>query len=168
MATGDEPRPDRTSDRIKTLCITAGLLIGALTMRWLIARPPSATSELSLSAACDQLRCAVLDARVFASDERHGLVNWTSWFDNALRALESDEPESIPSGQPDYPFARERLNLPARRLMAAAQRASVFGGMMSWNDNFFQNAAVQAEFMAVSKGLGNAVRDAKAAARNRK
>jgi hypothetical protein len=165
VANGDELLPKRESSDFKTLCITAALLIGAATMYRLIAPPSTAASERDLEAAGDQLRRAVLDARAFASVEQRWLVSWVSWFDNALQALESDEPESIPSGQPDYPRARERLNLPGRRLMAAAQRASVFGGMMSWNDNYFKDPAVQAEFMAVSKALGNAVYTAKATAR---
>src|SRR5262249_2594381 len=53
----------------------------------------------------------------------------------------------------------------ALALLNAAQPAWVFGGMLSWNDLYF-DGAVQAEYEAASEALFNRLRDAIVAAAN--
>lgn len=87
-------------------------------------------------------------------------TNWQAVFDGALQALDSAEPPPSDS-LPDTGFGLE-----ARQLMASATRAYVFGGMGSWNDLGWEDAARNAEYNRVSGALYAAVKSAIGAASN--
>ncbi|HEX2143770.1 MAG TPA: hypothetical protein VHG10_04585 [Glycomyces sp.] len=73
------------------------------------------------------------------------------------------------SGMPDgheTMFPADVLSPAALRLLAACDRASVFGGMGSWNDLGFPDPAEAEEYKAVSEALYAAVNTAYLAVAN--
>jgi hypothetical protein len=91
------------------------------------------------------------------------LDSWCSWFQSALRKLTDDSvafeyhPDLLPPG--GYSQA-------ARRLLSAAERAWVFGGMGSWNDLGFDEPALQERYESLTPKLYSVVLNSIAAAVN--
>lgn len=111
--------------------------------------------------ATAELRKALHYAREFAARTSHG--GWGDLFDEAACTLEQEAPE-IPY-HPD--LIPSTLDAPvARRLLAAASKAWVFGGMGSWNDAYFEAPDQQREYESVTSRLYAAVLGAVAAATN--
>lgn len=108
--------------------------------------------ETDLQGLATELSQTLQEALSFAREQGTG---FHAFFEQALSELESDPPESFggegvtPAGFP--------APLEARRLLAAAQSAWVFGGMGSWNDMGFGDEAVKAQYEAISRALFNAV-----------
>jgi hypothetical protein len=125
-AVRDRNRPDR---RIWAVELTGTPLGEAL--------PP----QPAPASARDDLRAALEAIERFA-DADAGLADWSAWFAEALRLLEAAEPV-IPY-HPD--LAPDGLPLESRRLLAAAVKAWVFGGMGSWNDLAYPEGARRAEY----------------------
>jgi hypothetical protein len=103
-----------------------------------------APHQLELARAAAALDAALTDAREFA--RRAGEPDWANQFTDAI---ETDDDR--PSYQPDLmdpAFPGE-----ARRLIAKASRAWVFGGMGSWNDLGFADDAIRAEHADISRLL---------------
>ena len=107
----------------------------------------------------DHLHSVVAEARDFATRQEM-LVPWVVSFDRALEALRSKTPEAVGSeiGMYARPIvAVGALDLPARRLFAAAQRAWVFGAMGSWNDVSFKDVALKTRYDKITTMLHEAV-----------
>jgi hypothetical protein len=102
------------------------------------------------------LRRSLAGAREFTVREP-ALQVFGGWFDQALALLESDEPsiEYYPDLLPAVGYSLE-----ARRLVAAAARSWVFGGMGSWNDIGFSDATLLDAYKAVSEDLYTSVIEA--------
>lgn len=100
-----------------------------------------------LKDATAQLTAALEAARSFAMSQ--AMDGWSAWFERALTVSDHIpyHPDMLP---PAYPSE-------ARHLAAMAARAYVFGGMGSWNDVFFEDDAVAAEYAAVSRNLYSAL-----------
>lgn len=93
---------------------------------WSMGLIPSSVQDSVLQASTE-LRGALEEIRDFARGEAN---EWVAWFDKALACLDTDQPIPYhPDLLPDVGYAKV-----ARRLLAAAFQAWVFGGMGSWND----------------------------------
>jgi hypothetical protein len=113
-----------------------------------------------VAAVSAALHAALVDIRSFSA--AHQCDPFTADFDDALAAL-----DGAPR-PPDYHndlFEPGALSGSATRLLIAAQHASVFGGMGSWNDMGFDGDA-QATYERVSEALFRALNDALCAAAN--
>lgn len=124
--------------------------------RWSVrygAIPLSAPTRLEVISLERIERCLARDveqARVFA--ERAALSHWSSIFAQALELLRHSS-ETIPSAYlPETGFPPR-----ARRLIEAADRAWVFGGMGSWNDLWFPQRDLQQEYEVITAALYDAV-----------
>ncbi|WP_208041712.1 hypothetical protein [Leifsonia sp. TF02-11] len=120
---------NRTDQRIWAVQLT-----GVPLDRSGVVQPPS-------SSARDDLRAA-LDAIKGFAERDVDIAEWASWFTEALGLLDAPEP-AIPYN-PD--LAPEGLPLESRQLLAAAVKSWVFGGMGSWNDLAYSDAARGAEY----------------------
>jgi hypothetical protein len=116
------------------------------------------TSEpkpVDLEARRDQLRGALDRATEFARDDPY-LSTFAPWFEEAKQLGTSSAPvipwhsDMLPTA--GYPLA-------ARQLIAMGARSWVFGGMGSWNDVGFSEAAKAAEYKDVSQRLYRAILD---------
>ena len=124
---------------------------------WCVDLIPSPMQD-DVSRASAELRGALEDIRDFARGEAS---DWVAWFDKALECLETDRdipyhPDLLPS----VGYTRA-----ARRLLAAASQAWVFGGMGSWNDMGFDEPQ-RSRYEACSAHLYRAVVGACCAATN--
>jgi len=63
-----------------------------------------------------------------------------------------DAPDPVPPYHPDM-FPPTAYGRPARRLLAMATRADVFGGMGSWNDLGFEPGEATREYEEISAEL---------------
>jgi hypothetical protein len=125
-----EPRPADT--RIWAVKYTAS------------AATDAAPRQPDLAAARAALDAALSAAREFA--RRVELPEWAEQFGEAIET-EDDRPPYLPDMMAaDFPDD-------ARRLIAKASKAWVFGGMGSWNDLGFDNEAKRAEHADVSRLL---------------
>ena len=107
-----------------------------------------------VGAAFDRLHAALVAAADFAaSQDDTWVAQWAEVFREALAAGESD-----PSAQPFAGLLPER-GFPdrARRLLAMAGRAWVFGGMGSWNDVVVSEEPGRTRYGEVSEELYQAV-----------
>lgn len=93
---------------------------------WSVGLIPSPEQD-DVSQAAAELRGALEAIRDFARGEAS---DWVAWFDKALDCLNSDR--DIPYHPDLLPSVGYRRA--ARRLLASASQAWVFGGMGSWND----------------------------------
>ena len=93
----------------------------------------------------------------------HRLDVWADWFADARRFGEGDDPQ--PPYHPDM-FPARGFAKPARRLLAMATRAWVFGGMGSWNDLTLPAPEEEEEYNRASASLYSAVLAAFVAAVN--
>ncbi len=101
-----------------------------------------------LHAAATQLSWALVAARDFAV--RQDLGGWAEQFERCLGLTEDDSADQARLLPPSYAPA-------AHRLLATADQAWVFGGMGSWNDLGFADAAVEQEYQQISRDLYGAV-----------
>ena len=105
----------------------------------------------AIASSSDALADVLGVAHEFAA--AHDLDPWTEWFEDARTALVDPDPappyhpDLVPSGYP----------LGARRLLAAATRSWVFGGMGSWNDLGFEDRDDDATYRSVTRALYDAV-----------
>jgi hypothetical protein len=106
------------------------------------------------------LRAALVDVRAFSA--AHDCDPFTAGFDDALAAL--DGATHAPVYHNDL-FERGALSDAAAQVLAAAQHASVFGGMGSWNDMGFDGDA-QVAYERVSEALFRALNASICAAAN--
>lgn len=120
---------NRTDQRIWAVQLTAS----PLSQSWR-ARPAPSSPR-------DDLRAALDAIRGFAQGDVD-LADWATWFTEALRLL--DTPEPVIPYNPD--LAPEDFPLESRQLLAAAVKSWVFGGMGSWNDIAYSDAARGAEY----------------------
>ncbi len=86
------------------------------------------------SSVKDALQSNLGEIEAFARGQK--LFNFAYCFRSALEALESDDPIAL-SYSPDI-VPPGFLGVEARRILVAAQKAWVFGGMGSWNDLGFE------------------------------
>jgi hypothetical protein len=120
-----------------------------------------APAHVNHAAALDRLTAAIQDAQTFASAE--GMDEWAAIFGAALKLADATDP--IPPYHPDM-FPPTAFGRSARRLLATATRAFVFGGMGSWNDMTFESAEANRAYVRVSGGLYGAVLEGFVAAVN--
>jgi hypothetical protein len=108
-----------------------------------------------------QLRKA-LEAAIGFTRKAEGDFGVT-YFTDALALRDARQPEI-----PDYPEFLPELgcSAEARRLLACASKAWVFGGMGSWNDLGFDDPELKAEYERLTPRLFDAVLNAIAAAPN--
>ena len=116
--------------------------------------PPN---EPDLAAATHSFRQAVADALEFA--EASGWKHWAGCFAESLDCLRSAHVAN--EYLPPCGYSPE-----ARRLLAAADIAWVFGGMGSWNDLAFSVPDRQARYLTVTDQLYRAVHGAIVGATN--
>jgi hypothetical protein len=114
-----------------------------------------------VSASSERLRLALQRAEEFA--RTHDLGMWAEEFRGALRRGDSDHPE--PPYYADMLPGRG-VGTPARRLVATAAAAWVFGGMGSWNDLSFEAPGDAGDYDRLSDELYAAVLEAFAAGVN--
>jgi hypothetical protein len=125
-----EPRP--SDNRIWKVSYKGTLAGGAAPMQPDVGQANSALDR------------ALTDARDFA--RRIDGADWAGQFDQAISLTDDRPPYQPDLMDPNFPDA-------ARRLIAKASRAWVFGGMGSWNDLAFHNEAQRAEHAEVSRLL---------------
>jgi hypothetical protein len=102
-----------------------------------------------LAEVAASLRSALREIRAF-SEQQHCFSGFTACFDSALRAL--DEPQFEPGDYKDLDPA-DILPIEGSSLLKAGCCASVFGGMGSWSDQFFDDKEIQQEYSRVSGNL---------------
>jgi hypothetical protein len=124
------------------------------------SRRSRVTPVRRLSAARASLAERVTEAREFS--RRHGM-GFVGTFSSSLSLLRSRNP--IPPYHPDM-LPSAGYSLDARRVLAAAAQAWVFGGMGSWGDRLFEDESVEAEFWGLEAKLHAAVENALIAAAN--
>jgi hypothetical protein len=108
------------------------------------------------------LQESLASAEQFAREVGDWASNWVRVFALASEMLTSADPQRL-DGIPMLP--PDGYSLPARRLLAAASQASVFGGMGSWND-LGVAPSEQAEYDRVTQALQEAVKLSLVAAAN--
>ena len=124
---------------------------------WSVGLVPSPLRD-DVSRVSAKLRGALEEIRDFARSEAG---DWVAWFDKALDCLKSDRRIPYHADMlPTVGYARD-----ARRLLAAASQAWVFGGMGSWNDIGFDELQ-QSRYETCSERLYRAVIGACCAATN--
>lgn len=117
----------------------------------------------SLAQVAAQLREALTAARGFAEAHCHPGDAWPQVFARALAVLEAGGPVEL---TPPDVLPAEGYRVEARRLLAAAGGADVFGGMGSWNDMGWSDAKVQRRYGEVTARLYEAVKLATVTATN--
>ena len=119
--------------------------------------------NVDLERATVELRAALERASEFAHANSDQLSLFAEWFEEATQLLEAEDP--VPPFHPDV-LPASAYDLPARRLVAAATRAWVFGGMGSWNDVWLESPRTRREYRRVSNILFKALLSAFAAGAN--
>jgi hypothetical protein len=109
---------------------------GACVDRVMPQRPELGVAEM-------QLNWALVEARDFAA--KQGLTDWASLFERVLAAGDESPDRAL--------LLPTTYSADAHRLLATADQAWVFGGMGSWNDLGFADAAVEQEYQQVSRDL---------------
>lgn len=99
-----------------------------------------------------QLQEALKRISVFA--HMHNCTNFGDCFDQGLKAL-NDPPFNSDKEYQIFPDAYASTEY--HQLLSACQRAWVFGGMGSWNDIGFNDAATQNEYVQLSDNLFNLI-----------
>lgn len=112
---------------------------------------PVALHHPALTDAADQLDRTLTETERFARANDTG--HWIEWFGAARRLLSGDEPE-IPYHTDLVP---KDVSLERRRVLAAAVKGYVFGGMGSWNDLGFGDSATRAEYVDLAERLYQSV-----------
>jgi hypothetical protein len=129
------------------------------TVRAYSSKVPLMDTPASYEAAETALRAALVDITRFAK-KRLSLRYWVPTFKNALAALDKKKTPSFRYWDDMVP--KKWLTTRAKRLISAAQRSWVFGGMCSWNDTDFgfKSSPSYKEYTRVSNGLYRAMIDA--------
>ena len=118
-------------------------------------------SRVPIDSALTSLADALAEARELAQEQ--ALDMWADWFADGLergRAARAEVPFH-PDLAPRPPVTEE-----VARLLAAAAKSFVFGGMGSWNDVWLSDADARSRYDAVSRDLYRAVLGAFVAATN--
>ncbi len=123
---------------------------------------PTNTATADLNTIKDDLRHALNRIARFAERRSSGFLES---FSKALEELESSTPSPFGWKGKIIPTALE-MRLEAKQLLSAGQAAYVFGGMGSWNDQYWPDPEINAEYDAVSGELFAAVEDGLTAAAN--
>jgi hypothetical protein len=113
------------------------------------------SSQIHISDVVTTLSDSLKNVIKFATSV--GLDGWNATFEKALNTLDSDNPEI------DYyhkDLLAGSISIDKRQLFYAAAHAWVFGGMGSWNDNWFEAEDVQTEYQRVTANLFDAVNEA--------
>ncbi|HEY0070824.1 MAG TPA: hypothetical protein VGE04_12735 [Chloroflexia bacterium] len=97
-----------------------------------------------------RLRQALVEIERFARE--NGEESWADVFKREL-----DDLDDSTQLQPDDMLPAEGYSGEARRLLSAAAGAWVFGGMGSWNDIYFSDEQVRADYDRLSAQLYDAV-----------
>lgn len=121
----------------------------------------SVPGQVPIDSSLANLSKALLSAEAFAREQ--GLDTWADWFADALHRTQTGDPE-IPF-HPDL-APRPPVTEDAARLLAAAAKSFVFGGMGSWNDVWLRDAEARRRFEEVSRNLYRAMLNAFVAATN--
>lgn len=108
-----------------------------------------------------RLATALEEAETFAREQ--GVDEWSAVFSAAARL--GDVVDPVPPFHPDM-FPATAFGRAARRLLAMATRAYVFGGMGSWNDVGFATPEATESSERITRELHAAVLDAFVAAAN--
>jgi hypothetical protein len=117
---------------------------------------PYDSAQVPPMATCRQaLQRSLHAAQTFAHRRDVNQAGWADVFGQALQLL--DSPDPTPPYHTDL-LPVHGYGLDARQIMSACIRAWVFGGMGSWNDMTFGNAAVQREYNAVSDDLYDSIK----------
>ena len=129
------------------------------TVRAYSSEVPLRDTPASYEAAETALKDALVDITRFAKS-KSSLRYWVPTFKTALAALDKRKTPSFMYWNDMVP--KKWLITRARRLISAAQRSWVFGGMCSWNDtNFaYSKGPSNREYKRVSNGLYRAMIDA--------
>lgn len=106
----------------------------------------------NIGASAQRLLVALKETEAFARDQQ--LDGWADWFADAQRLAEAEDPQ--PPYHADMLPALGFAN-PARRLLAVATRAWVFGGMGSWSDLSLEAGEDEDEYSRLSARLYSAV-----------
>lgn len=106
-----------------------------------------------------RLRQALVEVERFARG--NGEENWADVFKRALNNLDGSERAQPGEMLPEEGYSRE-----ARMIVSAAAGAWVFGGMGSWNDIYFPDEQVRADYGRSSARLYDAVVASMVAATN--
>jgi hypothetical protein len=125
-----EPRP--ADNRIWAVSFVGNEADGATPLQPDVAHSSSALDR------------ALSDARDFA--RRLDEADWATQFDEAISATDDRVASQPDMMDPAFPGG-------ARRLIAKASRAWVFGGMGSWNDLGFEDEAKRTEHAEISRLL---------------
>lgn len=120
-----------------------------------------APSRVPIDLALTSLTSALVEARELSQEQ--GLGEWADWFADALERGRAQRPE-VPF-HPDL-APRPPVTEDAARLLAAAAKSFVFGGMGSWNDVWLRDAEARSRFEAVTRDLYRATLGAFVAATN--
>jgi len=128
-----------------------GVTYGCIGKAGHLVNPPNPT----LNTAATRLLTALNAAREFAIQQN--LHSWADWFQGAIDCCDSEKPISFP----DYIdfVCLDSYPERAQRLFAAAYRGWVFGGMGSWNDQYFENESENAQYNSLSAELFAAIND---------
>ena len=84
--------------------------------------------------------------------------DWGKTFQNANKKLESVNPEDDFYNK-DL-IVTENYDLENRQILISASQASVFGGMGSWNDMYFEDAEIEMKYESLSRELFKALNNA--------
>ncbi|MEQ1498925.1 MAG: hypothetical protein ABL914_09720 [Novosphingobium sp.] len=103
-----------------------------------------------------EFRLALEQIRAFAASIDSG---FSSNFESAIDQLDAKKPAQFVWNQNALPDGLG-ISLEARQLLAAAQKAWVFGGMGSWNDLYLPDQDIQANYDRVSSSLFTALQNA--------
>jgi hypothetical protein len=112
-----------------------------------------------LGGAGARLRQALVEVEQFA--RQNGEESWADVFKREL-----DEFDASGKVQPGEMLPEDGYSSEAHRLISTASGAWVFGGMGSWNDIYFDNEQVRADYSRLSAQLYDAVVTATIAATN--
>lgn len=126
-----------------------------------VAAPDVEAPRTTLAEARDRLRVALSGIRTF-SEEHDELRHWASVFAEAEALLD----DAAPDLRYHHDLLPPDASLDRRRLLAAAERSFVFGGMGSWNDTWLPGSEDQEEHERMGALLFKALRAALPAAAN--
>jgi hypothetical protein len=137
-------------------------LIWSVTYSRTYLHQPTVNLQLNLAVAAAGLLGA-LGAILQFTLQKH-LDTWADFFQKAMPLLGSDTPEAGYYYEALVP--REGYSLEARRILYTAGSAWAFGGMGSWNDQYFEDPEENKRYDEVSARLYDAINSAIVAAVN--
>ncbi|RPI87365.1 MAG: hypothetical protein EHM41_05265 [Chloroflexi bacterium] len=118
---------------------------------WEQSKMPVMTDFPDIETAYQDLEISITEAKIFSEKNKLG---WENWFAEAIELLHNLAPV-LPYHNDLLPPSNN--NIRYRQLLAGATKAWVFGGMGSWNDIYFADAAQQKVYERISKSLYQAV-----------